>query len=620
MSVEKLTQDAVLRIGEVCGVEGRKIYVLVDKNKNLSDMFLDGDILKNISVNSYIEIRKGFLSIIGRVEGEKIEEDYRSPSGDQLDAVNRNKRILTVSLSGYIDESGTFSGGTKELPLIGNEAYIVTRKKIHLVHNLVRPGCPSICIATIYGDDFEINFPVDGLFNSHIAIFGNTGSGKTNTLACLYQELVRTLSARNATAFAENARFVLFDFNGEYTADACITQTKTVYSLSTRDDEGDKLPMDQDGLLDIEVLSILADATDKTQKPFLRRMLKFFKHVHEADDGDAEGYLKNILRKRVKDVLQMSDKIRAFLLLDYFREILPSEDENGDPIDIVCDLDWHNTVAEFRIKADNTFLAQHPERIVDTVLYNHVDHFELGDSLLSRLIVFLYLQLISDVISNRAQNDHIIPVINRLKSKKTDIDRLFDLSRDSEFWASNFVVVNLHDVNLDMKKTIPLLLSKKLYADHKYAGPNKSLNIIVDEAHNILSTESFREVESWKDYRLETFEEIIKEGRKFGVFVTISSQRPNDISPTITSQAHNYFIHRLINQKDLNTIASAVSYIDRVTEESIPTLPTGTCVFSGVASQMPLKINVKPLDEHARPQSATREFSAIVPPLAPEEA
>jgi hypothetical protein len=56
--MENLVQDAVLRIGEVCGVDGRRIYVLVDRNKNLSDMFLDGDVLKNISVNSYIEIRK----------------------------------------------------------------------------------------------------------------------------------------------------------------------------------------------------------------------------------------------------------------------------------------------------------------------------------------------------------------------------------------------------------------------------------------------------------------------------------------------------------------------------------------------------------------------------------
>ena len=145
----------------------------------------------------------------------------------------------------------------------------------------------------------------------------------------------------------------------------------------------------------------------------------------------------------------------------------------------------------------------------------------------------------------------------------------------------------------------------------------RSLTLIIDEAHNILSTESFREAESWKGYRLETFEEIIKEGRKFGVFVTISSQRPNDISSTITSQAHNYFIHRLINQKDLNSIASAVAYIDRVTEESIPTLPTGTCVFSGVASQMPLKVVVKLLDEDAQPRSGTRAFSDVVPAMTP---
>lgn len=613
MSVEKLTRDAVLRIGEVCGVDGRRIYVLVDKNKNLSDMFLDGDILRNISVNSYIEIRKGFLSIIGRVEGERIEEDFHSSRLPQREEVNRDKRILTVSLSGYIDETGSFMGGTKELPLIGNEAYIVTREKMYLVHNLVRPGSPAINIATIFGEDFDIEFPVDGLFNSHIAIFGNSGSGKSNTLACLYQDLVRVLAVRNADAFVQNARFVLFDFNGEYTHDACITDNKTVYNLSTRDDEGDKLPMHEDGLLDIEVLSILADATEKTQKPFLRRMLNFFRYVHSDNVDDAEAYLKAVIRNRVMDMLQMSDKVRAFLLADYFREILPSVDEHGGPVDIIGDLDWHNTSQEFRITADNTFLAQHPDDIIRTRLYHRVEDFELPESLLSRLIVFLYLQLVSDVITNRAQNDHIAPVINRLKSKKLDIDKLFDLRAEGDFWTHNFVVVNLVNVNLDMKKTLPLLLSKKLYAEHKSAGLNKSLNIIIDEAHNILSTQSFREAESWKDYRLETFEEIIKEGRKFGVFLTIASQRPNDISPTITSQAHNYFIHRLINERDLQTIASAVSYIDRVTEESIPTLPTGTCIFSGVASQMPLKINVNPLDENARPKSATREFTEIVP-------
>ena len=132
------------------------------------------------------------------------------------------------------------------------------------------------------------------------------------------------------------------------------------------------------------------------------------------------------------------------------------------------------------------------------------------------------------------------------------------------------------------------------------------------KAHNILSNTSFRESESWKDYRLETFEEIIKEGRKFGVFVTISSQRPNDISPTIISQAHNYFIHRLINQNDLYAIEKSVSYIDRMTEESIPTLATGTCIFSGVICPMPLKLRINELSFRKKPHSHTLNFEDLM--------
>src|SRR5260370_41254195 len=124
-----------------------------------------------------------------------------------------------------------------------------------------------------------------------------------------------------------------------------------------------------------------------------------------------------------------------------------------------------------------------------------------------------------------------------------------------------------------MRTVLPLVLSKKLYGDHKAETRGKTyLNIIVDEAHNIISEKSTREDESWKDYRLETFEEIIKEGRKFGVFLTIASQRPSDISPTIISQLHNYFIHRLMNDNDLKAINKAVSYLDRLSFDSISNL------------------------------------------------
>src|SRR5260370_28872278 len=140
MNVTKLTQDAVLRIGEVAGVDGRKIYVLVDKNKTLSDIFFEGDILRNISVNSYIEIRKGFLSLIGRVEGEKIEEDYPAPTDEEFEPVNRNKRVLTVALAGYIDD-WTSRSATSELPL-----HTINTKGIHGVLFQSRDESPPMMV------------------------------------------------------------------------------------------------------------------------------------------------------------------------------------------------------------------------------------------------------------------------------------------------------------------------------------------------------------------------------------------------------------------------------------------------------------------------------------------
>lgn len=612
MKIDSLITDSVLRIGEVSEVNGRQVYIKVDKNKNSSDLFFEGDILKNISVNSYIEIRKGFLSIIGKVDGERIEEDYVKHRTSNYEYTNRNKRILSVSLSGYLTREGQFVGGTKELPLIGNEAFILTKDKLHQIHNLLdHQDDLSITIASSDADGFDINFPIDGLFNSHIAVFGNTGSGKSNTLASLYQELCKVLTAQNDTAFRENSKFLLFDFNGEYIDPACITKHKKVFNLSTRlQSGGDKIPLGQDSLLNIELLSTLSDATEKTQKPFLKRTLSLIDKV--SREPNPLDYYKGILRNQITRALQVSDKILASQLVDYFRELIP---QSFTQLDLIDDIDWHNNSSGYflRTQGNNGFFNQHQQLIHQTALYTNIGNVNFNSNTLSYVIDFLYVQLINDLLSNRAQNEHISPAINKLKSKQVDIEKVFDTS-GGNFWEKNFVVVNLNDVNLEMKKTIPLLLAKRVYSEQKINNEGKSLNIIIDEAHNILSRESSREEAIWKDYRLETFEEIIKEGRKFGVFVTISSQRPNDISPTITSQAHNYFIHRLINQKDLATISSAVSYIDKITEESIPTLPTGTCIFSGVASQMPLKINVKELTNLGKPKSHTVKFKEIVSP------
>lgn len=607
---DRLADEAVLRVGEVSAVSGRSVSVTVDKEKNLSELFYDGDVLKNISVGSYIDIRKGYLSLIGKVDGENSSPERSEVQGTE--SVVISQRIISISLVGYLDRRGIFHGGTKELPLVGNEAYLLTREKVHQIHNLIDNDNVGMEFAVSDYEGYKISLPVDGLMNSHIAIFGNTGSGKSNTLAMLYQTFISLMRSRNANAFNSNCKILFFDFNGEYIQPNCLSSEKHIFNLSTYHDNGDKIPLSEEGLLDIEVLSVLGDATEKTQRPFLSRCLRLYSRVMEGDDR--ESHIKNIIKNQVSRVLQMSDKIRADLLIDYLRQILPeSLDEQGNPIELTHDLDWNNTLKEFIFNGQ--YLKSHPDQIPNTHIYSLVDRYEIKQDVILDFLTFAYIQLIYDVLSNRAQNEHIAPVINKLNSKQSSIRKIFDPQNIGDvFEQSNVVVISLNDVNIEMKKTIPLLISKRVYGRQKRLSESNTLNIVIDEAHNILSNESFREAESWKDYRLETFEEIIKEGRKFGCFVTISSQRPNDISHTITSQAHNYFIHRLINQKDLQSIASAVSYIDKITEESIPTLPTGTCIFSGIAGQMPLKIAVNPLEEHLKPKSNTRKYTQIVAP------
>ena len=621
-----LQKEAVLRIGEVSEIEGKTVFIIVDKNKNASDLLFDGVVIKNISVGAYIEIRKGLLSIIGKVEGEKlIREKLLDKTNNEYQIIDRNARYLRVSLSGFINSEGKFIGGIKELPLIANEAYLLTEERIHIIHNLLKEKSSlKINIAKTDLDEIPIYLPIDGLFNSHIAIFGNTGSGKSNTLAALYGEMINTLNSRQNS----NRKYKLFffDFNGEYIKNDCITNNKHIYNLSTRKQEGhDKIPMKFDDFVDIETLSILFEATEKTQRPFLDRALTFYKHVKSKNEANVEEYnkyFKNILKKRIRDVIQFSNKDTAFKILDYIEEILEFFNAEIKYESLREDIDYHNKTNSFYHRKEYTedktdrYFDSYPDEITKTKIYIAVENIgKEGISELKSLdqfFIFVLLQLIDDLLRYKSQIDHITPVINRFKSKQTSIEKIFEINEDANIWADkNVVVLNLDDVNLDMKKTIPLLIAKYIYNEHKKNRNKKALSIIIDEAHNILSKTSFRETENWKDYRLETFEEIIKEGRKFGVFVTIASQRPNDISETIISQAHNYFIHQLINKRDLDTIGNAISYIDEITEEAIPSLPVGTCIFSGIVTPMPIRISINELPDNKKPDSSTLRFEDL---------
>lgn len=617
-------KDSVFRLGEVISVDGRTVKVIVDKAKNTSHFIYQGELLKNVSVGSYIKIIKGFTRVVGQIEGESVKENSIFTEKDYVSQQEKISRVIQIKFLGFFDEKGDFRNGIKELPLVGNEAYLLDKGEFRKVLKFVKTNDVPLSIGCLANDSEQImQVGVDKLFASHIGIFGNTGGGKSYTLAKIYSELLKHY--QSSDAFRDNANFLLIDFNGEYASENAITSSKTVIDLSTRSISNrpqNKLPFSEFDLIDVELISILANATDKTQKPFISRCIRFYNKVSSSDRPI--NFFRSTLQNRIRDLFSLSDKSKAFQLRDYLEHVLTEGSDfysveelashltRDQPLLNVQGVDWQNTNRHFYPSPEPEGYTRHLKdaEIEKTALYICAGSYDFPLNAIGKLIHFMYQQLVFDVFTNKAQNEHIAPAINKLKSRVDDIGKVIDFDSGTRelFSEHNFVVVNLKSVNLEMRKTLPLLLAKKTYTEHRHSHSRdnaKYLSLIIDEAHNVLSKDSLREAETWKDYRVETFEEIIKEGRKFGVFLTLASQRPSDISPTIISQLHNYFLHRLVNNNDIAAVEKTISYLDKLSVESLPILPTGTCILTGLFTELPVVVDIGEIGKGMEPSSET---------------
>lgn len=606
-----LLKKSIFRIGEVSSVDGREVSVRVDQEKNRSHILYRGELLSNVSVGGYVKLIKGFNSLIGKIEKEYVKEDKTvSQSPEYTQAEERFVRFLSVKMLGYFS-GDKYRKGIKELPLIGNECILLDAEEYQKIHSFAHEDECTIRLGALMTDErVSIDVSVDRLFASHIGIFGNTGSGKSHTLATLYKNLFRKFGDQKA--FQENARFILFDFNGEYSNATSVTPLKKVYNLSTKSGQPDTIQLSSEDILTPEIFFILASATEKTQQPFIKRMLRLYQYVHSQPNPTE--YTQRILKVLLKRMCRMTESQNGALILDYMKAILENE---GDEVDNFNDIKWHTTGKYFYYQLEGglwEYFTDETQGVVEkTSFYKAIEKYKEEDDFIDRAIKFLYIQLIKDLIENRAQNEHVAPAINKLKSLTNEFSKVFSIPTGKEtpnLWEDGkpLAVINMSKVSVSMKKLIPLLLSYKYYQEHKNKKSDvvtSSLNIIIDEAHNILSYDSTRESQDWKDFRLETFEEIIKEGRKFGVFLTIASQRPSDISATIISQLHNYLIHRLINNRDLEMVEKAIAYLDKISIESLPILPAGACVLSGIMADLPLILQVDPLSKEEQPESQT---------------
>jgi len=616
----------ILQIGRVIKVDGTKISVGVDTNKNAPTIIYKDNLVANVSVGGYVNIYKGFQRLVGKIEGESICDDDSAVDIRYFATREKIKRILNVKIIGYFDENQKFCKGILTLPIIDNPCFLLTHEEFFAIHS---PSSESVIrLGTLAGNPLlPIEISIDKLMGSHIGIFGNTGSGKSYTLARLYTSLFKQVQP--SQKIQNFSHFILFDFNGEYIAkdrpniltNACYKRT---FSLTTSETKSSKYPIDAQALEDPEILGILFEATEKTQLPFIKRTLanRTLKKVFEDKniDSSIKLHLEDLIKKIIvkndpncgkKVLIELLEFLHRYVLsYTILDEIIEFSMDNVGQVSkgsfFVLEPDNANSGADLKMKFDLAYI----EKYFLTPLNEKIDKLVFWTDSFSRLGLKLYFKYYEEIISGFSNPEHLGPLMTRVGHMLDDLKCVFDINADiGQISQSPYIDIisfrYLH--NTKLKKIIPLVIIKFLYNLHKNKEKGH-LNVIIDEAHNILSEESTREAEQWKDYRLETFEEIIKEGRKFGVFLTIASQRPADISPTILSQVHNFFIHRLVNDKDLAAIQKAVSYMDKVSFDKIPNLPVGVAFFSGVATNMPLEIKIDRIPENISPKNDT--FSA----------
>ena len=214
MNNQQILDDSIFKVGEVLSVDGRKVKIKVDKSKNNSHIMYKGELLKNTSVGSYIKIIKGYTRIIGKVEGEFVEEDKIYSSKDYITESSKINRNLIVSMLGFFDGE-KFKRGIKELPLVFNECFLLDNQEFEQVHDFIEKDDEPLEIGVLSLEKGQkIQVGVNSLFASHIGIFGNTGSGKSYTLAKLYNVFFDKYIQNQK--FLKQAKFYFFDFNGEY--------------------------------------------------------------------------------------------------------------------------------------------------------------------------------------------------------------------------------------------------------------------------------------------------------------------------------------------------------------------------------------------------------------------
>lgn len=583
---------------------------------------IDNSVIINLSININEQPNLVNLHVI-------FEDGSAKKVVAEIANVNQTKMIVNVV--GEINNN-IFTPGANSKPSFKSNVRIIDMEELELLFGKQKTefGQTNFGTSNVY-EGYKINVNVNDFFSNHYAILGNSGAGKSCTVASILQKLF-TSSPKPPV----NSSLFFFDAYGEYSHAFYNLHEKNpklsykAYTTNIIDPDCDilRIPI---WLLDVDDLALLLDATSPSQLPIIEKTLKLVPIL----TGSSEAVIKrknDIIARALQDILLSgsdSTKIRdqvMGVLTKFNTPTLNLESQIVQP-------GYIRTLKQC-LYVDKTGKMQEMELVVEfTRAYIIEEQLEIDKSemnpfyTLTDLELAMEFALISEGILKSDKvfdNANVISV--RLHSLATSDNRHYfnypkyvtrDQFIETLLWnqktnsKAQIVNFNINYIDDRLAKVITKILSRMLFLKASTTKPrgSRAYHIIIEEAHRYVQHDSDVELLGYN-----IFERITKEGRKYGMFLALITQRPSELSDTCISQCANFVILRTLHPVDLKYIKEMVPNVSQEIVLQLKNLKPGNCIAFGTAFKVPTSMyidipNPRPLSNNVNLEAVWYELN-----------
>lgn len=536
-----------------------------------------------------------------------FEDDSKKIVGE---IVKLTQTTLTANIVGELS-GDIFTPGFGTKPSFKSTVRLIKIDELEkmLGHQTTEFGETYFGVSNVY-DNYRINVSINDFFSNHFSILGNSGAGKSCTVASILQKLYTTSPTPPL-----NSNLFFFDAYGEYTnafsglhALNPNLNYKT-YTTNTTDVNSEiiRIPL---WLMDVDDLALLLDATTPTQLPIIEKTLKLVP-ILTGTSEDVIRRKNDIIARAIQDILLSgndSTKIRDQVIAVLTKFNTPSlslESEIAQPgyirtLKQCLFVDKTGKMQEMELVVDfiRGYITEEEEEIATNSLTpfytlndleRAMDFALISEGILKSEKVFDYANVLSvrlHTLANGESKEYFN--FPRYVTREQYINELLtDRMTGGKCQIVNF---NINYIDDRMAKVITKILSKMLFTMASVIVPrgSRAFHIIIEEAHRYVQKDKDLEILGYN-----IFERITKEGRKYGVFLGLITQRPSELSDTCISQCANFVILRTLHPKDLDYIKDMVPNISLEVVQQLKSLKPGNCIAFGNAFKVPISMYVE---------------------------